>query len=151
MATGIYITRDYNGTEKQRSLEGPAIADGTDYDAADTLWSALVVAQDALSIGVPAEYSILNPLAVNSGTPATPLAQSNHEFIVYFHQTSDPTVKRTYRISCADLSAPTWFIGTTETLNPATTVVGDFITAFEAWATIDGNAVTVDQIVYEDD
>lgn len=151
MATGIYVTRDYNGTEKQRSLEGLAVTDGASYEAADTAWTALVVAQDALSIGVPAQSRIDNTLAENAGAPATPLAQSNHEFIVYYHQTSDPTITRTYRISCADLSVPAWFIGTTERLDPGHATVAAFRTAFAGWARINGNAITVDDIVYEDD
>lgn len=151
MATGVLIQRDFNGQEKQRSVEGLVITDGATYLTTLGAWNALVSDIDALTIGVIAESALYHPEAVAAGTPATPLAQSNHEFIVYYHQTADPTIKRTYRLSCANLSDATYFQGNTEILDPAHADVAAFISTFQAFARIDGLAVTVDQIVYEDD
>jgi hypothetical protein len=136
---------------KQRSLEGLVITDGATYLTTLGAWNALVADIAALTVGVFAESSLLHIEAEVAGTPASPLAQSNHEFIVYYHQVTDPTINRTYRIACADLSDATFFQGISEILDPAHADVAAFITTFEAFALIDGLATEVDQIVYEDD
>ena len=148
MSFGIFVVRDYNKNLKQVSLEGPSITDGASYTAATALFDALQAALEDLALGVVADAGQRTVESTSNLAPAESTAQTNINAVVHYHQDLDSTKTRTFKIPTFDISDETLFIGTTTILNPANTEVADFITAFEAYALIEGLSVTVDTIEY---
>jgi hypothetical protein len=145
-----YSMTDYDKQRRQVSFPTDVVT-AANHDAQKTLHDAMIAALEDVTLGAldfeefVGDRESIRPLVA----AATAAAQVNIEWVVTY--TDDVTsAVANVRIPCADITDDTLFMPNSNIWDPTDAKWVQFVTDFEAYIlSEDGNAVSIQQIVYK--
>jgi len=150
MAGTRIVFRDYDNDKKQITIPRDEVTVVGDYPAALTAHTALVDAINAVTLGTIAEQSFFPRSIYASALPASPVAQTNVQWLVTYQDDIDGH-KEHLSLPTADIATAALRLPASSQHDPAHADWIAFKAAFEAVAISNlGNSVTVVGIEFKE-
>lgn len=150
MARSTFKFRDYDNDTKQISVLSDDVLVAANYAAALTLHQNLSSAISAVILGNKAEDAYTPRVIEVSALPASPVAQTNVQWLVTYRDSVDGHIEH-LSIPTADIADGTLRLPNSSLWDPTHADWVAFKSAFEALAVSNlGNSVTIDQVEFKE-